>query len=164
MSPAARVRKVMVGGIGLPWRRDLDIGRLLVGEIVGEEWAQGVLVEDLSYSAHRVMHTLQIHQPDKLILVGSVSRGVDPPGTIRRYKPQLEFTDEDVVAMLGEAVGGIIDLDHMLIVNDYFGTLPEDTVVIEIETGDEAFGVGYSTEVDAAIPEVRDLIKAEVES
>lgn len=154
--------RIFVGGIGLPWRRDLDIGRLLVGELAEESWSENVTVEDLSYSAHRVMHTLQAANPDRLVLVGSVSRGVDPPGTIRRYVPALDFDDDDVIAMLGEAVGGIIDLDHTLIVNDYFGALPPDTVVIEIETGDEAFGVGYSEAVEASLPEVRERVIAEI--
>ncbi len=154
----------MVGGIGLPWRRDLDIGRMLIGEMELDIREGSVIVEDLSYSAHRVMHTLQEHQPDRLILVGSMHRGSDPPGTIRTYRPTADFTEDDVIAMLGEAVGGIIDLDHTLVVNQYFGALPEDTVVIEIETGDEAFGVRYSDEVEAALPAIRAAVMAEIET
>ena len=149
---------ILIGGIGLPWRRDLDIGRLLIGELAGEVIGPDVVVEDLSYSAHRVMHTLQEHEPQRLILVGSMARGVDPPGTIRAYRPDLDFTDDDVIAVLGEAVGGIIDIDHTLIVNAYFGALPDDTIVIEVETGDDAFGTGYSAAVDAAIPALRQAV------
>jgi hydrogenase maturation protease len=157
---ANEARRVMVGGIGLPWRRDLDIGRMLIAELE----TLPVIVEDLSYSAHRVMHTLQEHEPDRLILVGSAHRGSDPPGTIRTYRPNHDFTDDDVIAMLGEAVGGVIDLDHTLVVNQFFGALPDDTVVIEIESGDEAFGLGYSEAVEAALPALRAAILSEIES
>ncbi len=49
-------------------------------------------------------------------------REVDPPGTIRRYRLDLEPPDEgDVHDRLTEAVMGIIDLDHTLAVCRYWG-------------------------------------------
>lgn len=156
--------RVLVGGIGLPWRRDLDLGRVLVGDLAGDEWPEGVVVEDLSYSAHRIMHTLQELEPERLILVAATVREHGIPGTIRRYRPQDGPIDrDDLIARLGESVGGVIDLDHTLVVNRHFGTLPVDTVVIEVVTGDDAFGVGYSDEVDAALPQVADMVRQEVQ-
>ena len=164
----SRTCRVLVGGIGLPWRRDLDLGRVLVGDLVdGEwgdgEWPEGVVVEDLSYSAHRIMHTLQELQPERLILIGATVREGGVAGTVLRYRPDDQPVDpDDLIARLGESVGGVIDLDHTLVVNRHFGTLPEDTVVIEIVTGDDAFGVGYSDEVEAALPRVMELVREDV--
>lgn len=156
--------RVLVGGIGLPWRRDLDLGRVLVGDLAGRQWPDGVVVEDLSYSAHRIMHTLQELEPLRLILVAATVREGGVAGTIRRYRPDEGPVDpDDLIARLGESVGGVIDLDHTLIVNRHFGTLPKDTVVIEVVTGDDAFGVGYSDEVDAALPRVAELVRQEVQ-
>lgn len=154
--------RVLIGGVGLPWRRDLDLGRILVEEVAAESWPDGVIVEDLSYSAHRVMHTLQAMEPDKLVLVAAAGRG-GIPGTVTRYSvselPPLDA--EDVVARLGESVGGVIDLDHIIVVNRWFDTLPADTVVIEIETGDQSFGTGYSADVGASLAKVRQLLRQE---
>ncbi len=109
--------RVLVGGIGLPWLRDLDFGTQFLKRIADEEWPDDVALEDLSYSAHRVLHTLQDLRPEKVVLVGAMPRDVDPPGTIRRYKLDLTPPDDEEVAdRLGEAVGGIIDLDHTLAV------------------------------------------------
>lgn len=154
--------RVMIGGVGLPWRRDLDLGRLLVEELAHGEWPEGVIAEDLSYSAHRVMHTLEDLRPEKLILVGATFRG-GTPGSVRRYSAdEIEIDEDDVVARLGESVGGVIDLDHILVVNKYFGSLPADTIVIEVETGDQEFGTGYSKPVEGAIELVVALIREEV--
>ncbi len=160
--PAPGAPRVLIGGIGLPWRRDLDLGRLLAAELADEDWPSDVMVEDLSYSAHRVMHTLQEIRPARLVLVAATSRG-DPPGTLRRYRPGTDPIDpEDLAARMAESVGGVIDLDHTLIVNLHFGTLPADTVVIEIEAGDESFGVGYSGDVEDALARLREVVRAEV--
>lgn len=154
----------MIAGVGLPWRRDLDLGRVLISQLESEDWPDGTIIEDLSYSAHRVMHTLEAIQPERLVLVGATSKG-RKPGEITKYRiDHAEPTDEeDVVARLGESVGGVIDLDHVLVVNRYFGSFPVDTVVIDIEAGDQTFGVGYSPEIEAAIPRILALIKEELE-
>ena len=156
-------RQVLVGGVGLPWLRDLDFGTQFVRRVVDLDWPEGVVVEDLSYAAHRVLHLLQELRPAKVVLVGAMPRDVDPPGTIRRYK--LDLTpppDEEVVERLGEAVGGIIDLDHTLAVIRYWKALPEDTVVIEVEPGDRSFGLGFSNEVEASVEPILAMVREEV--
>ncbi len=155
--------RVLVGGIGLPWLRDLDFGTQFLKRIRDEDWPDDVALEDLSYSAHRVLHTLQDVKPQKVVLVGAMPRDVDPPGTIRRY--QLDLTppgDEEVADRLGEAVGGIIDLDHTLAVVRYWKGFPPDTVVIEVEPGDRAFGLGFSEEVESVVDTVLAMIQEEV--
>ncbi len=155
--------RVMVGGIGLPWLRDLDFGTQFLKRIADVEWPEGVILEDLSYSAHRVLHTLQDYRPAKVVLVGAMPRDVDEPGTIRRYV--LDLTppgDEEVADRLGEAVGGIIDLDHTLAVVRYWKGFPADTVVIEVEPGDRAFGLGFSEEVEAVVDTVLAMVCEEV--
>ena len=154
-----------MGGVGLPWLRDLDFGTQFVRRVSELDWPDHVVVEDLSYAAHRVLHLLQELRPVKVILVGAMPRDVDPPGTIRRYK--LDLTpppDQEVVDRLGEAVGGIIDLDHTLAVIRYWRALPEDTVVIEVEPADRSFGLGFSDEVEAVVEPILAMVREEVGS
>jgi hydrogenase maturation protease len=156
-------RRVLVGGIGLPWLRDLDFGTQFIRRIEGEKWPDGVYVEDMSYSAHRVLDRLKELRPHKVILVGAMPRDVDPAGTVRRY--QLDLTppdDADLAERLGESIGGIIDLDHTLAVCRWGKGFPPDTVVIEVEPGDRSFGLGFSEEVEDVVDEVLALIKAEL--
>jgi len=155
--------RVLVGGIGLPWLRDLDFGTQFIRRIEDLEWPDDVVTEDLSYAAHRVLHTLQDLRPEKVVLVGAMPRDVDPPGTIRRY--QLDLTpppDDEVADRLGEAIGGIIDLDHTLAVVRYWKGFPADTVVIEVEPADRAFGLGFSSEVESQVDTILEMVRDEV--
>ena len=152
--------RVLVGGIGLPWLRDLDFGTQFIRRVQDLDWPEDVLLEDLSYAAHRVLHTLQDFRPQKVVLVGAMPRDIDPPGTVRRY--QLDLTpppDEEVADRLGEAVGGIIDLDHTLAVVRYWKGFPDDTVVIEVEPADRAFGLGFSNEVESVVDTVLGMVR-----
>lgn len=156
--------RVLVGGVGLPWLRDLDFGTQFLRRIRDMEWPEDVVLEDLSYSAHRVLDTLLDFRPAKVVLVGAMPRDVDPAGTVRRYT--LDLTpppDEEVVERLAEAVGGIIDLDHTLAVVRYWKGFPAGTVVIEVEPGDRSFGLGFSAEVEDSVDKILAMVREEVE-
>ena len=155
--------RALVGGIGLPWLRDLDFGTQFIRRIEGLEWPSDVAILDLSYAAHRVLHTLQDLRPTQVILVGCMPREIDPPGTIRRYALDLTPpSDEEVHERLAEAIGGIIDLDHTLAVVRYWQGFPPDTLVIEVEPGDRSFGFGFSEEVEATVDTVLGMVREEL--
>lgn len=161
--PEQNTGRVLVGGIGLPWLRDLDYGTQWVNRVVELDWPEHVIVEDMSYAAHRVLHRLQEVRPNKVVLVGCMPRREDPPGTIRRYNLDLTPPDDDEVQdRLSEAAMGIIDLDHTLAVVRYYGEFPPDTVVIEVEPEDEGFGLGFSETVEATVDEVLALVRSEL--
>lgn len=153
----------LVAGIGLPWLRDLDYGTQWINRVATLDWPDHVLVEDMSYAAHRVLHRLQELRPTKVVLVGCMPRREDPPGTIRRYELDLTPPDDDEVHdRLGEAAMGIIDLDHTLAVVRYYGEFPADTVVIEVEPADDSFGLGFSDVVEATVYPVLELVRREL--
>lgn len=161
--PSSPRGTVLVGGIGLPWLRDLDFGTKFVERVMPLAWPAHVLLEDLSYAAHRVLHRLQELTLTKVVLVGAMPRETDPPGTVRRYP--LDLTPpppEEVHERLAEAAGGIIDLDHTLAVCRYWNAFPPDTVVIEVEPLDRSFGEGFSAPVDQAVATVTEMVRAEV--
>ncbi len=161
--PSEETGQTLVAGIGLPWLRDLDFGTQWVNRVADLDWPDDVLVEDMSYAAHRVLHRLQEVRPSKVILVGCMPRREDPPGTIRRY--QLDLTppdDGEVQDRLSEAAMGIIDLDHTLAVARYYGEFPDNTIVIEVEPADDSFGLGFSDEVEATVDAVLELVRQEL--
>lgn len=155
----------LVGGIGLPWRRDLDFGTQWIRRVEGLDWPAGVVLEDLSYAGHRVLHRLQELNPVKVVLVSSFPRDVDVAGTVRRYLLDLTPPDgAEVHERLTEAVGGVIDLDHTLAIVRYWNGFPPGTVVVEVEPGDESFGLGFTDEVELAVETVLALVRREVAS
>lgn len=156
--------RVLVGGFGAPGRRDLDFGAKFIAFAEGLQWPQGVVVEDLSYAAHLVLHRLLELRPAKVILVGAVHRGLDPPGTIRRYELALAPPPaEEVHQALTDAVGGTVDLDHTLAVIRHWGCLPADSLMIEVEAADTSFGLGFSEELGAAIDPILAMLGEELD-
>ena len=155
--------RALVGGYGSPGCRDLDFGERFIRLAEALDWPTGVVVEDLSYSAHLVLHRLQELRPAKLILVGAVVTGLDPPGTVRRYVVDGAPPDSTTVhADLTDSLGGWVGLDSMLSVVRHFGGLPADTIVLEVEAADASFGLGFSDELAAAIDPLLDVVREEL--
>ena len=102
--PSEETGQVLVGGVGLPWLRDLDYGTQWINRVAELDWPDHVVVEDMSYAAHRVLDRLRELRPSKVVLVGCMPRREDAPGTIRRYN--LDLTppgDDEVQDRLSEA-------------------------------------------------------------
>ena len=57
-----------------------------------------------------------------------------------------------------DAVTGVIFLDNTLIVTEWMKALPSETIVVEVEPLEHAFGDTMSPAVAAAYPVVRDLV------
>ena len=155
--------RALVAGFGRPGQRDLDFGRQLVRYLEQLEWPDGVVVEDLSCAAPLVLHRLQELQPAKVVLVGATSRGADQPGSLRRYR--LDLTPpppEDVQRSLEDSVGGMVDIDHTLAVARHFGSLPPETVVVEVEPVDCSFGVGFSEDLAPLFDPILAIVREEV--
>ena len=167
VGPAATARRggstgpVLVAGIGLPWLQGVDLG-MFVRRIEGPGWPKDVLVEDLTFPAHRALDRLLEVAPSRVVLVVAKA-AQDTPGTVRRSV--LDLTpppDAEVHDRLVESVTlGIVDVDHVLAVARYWRALPAGTVVIEVEPGERGFELGLSEELDVA-ERVLALVQEEV--
>lgn len=155
--------RTLIGGLGTPGLRDLDFGRQVVGYLQHLDWPEEVVVEDLSCSAHLALHRLQELCPAKVVLMGTAARGVDPPGTVRRYRLDLTPpSPEQVHQGLTETLGGMTDLDHTLAVVRHWGGFPVDTIVIEVEPSDCSFGPGFSEELGECIDPILAMVREEL--
>lgn len=153
---------MLVAGVGNPWAGDLDFGPWFVRSYRDHGWQDGVIIEELSLAAHRVLHLLRELRPTTVVLVAGFPRG-GPPGTLRRYRPDRAHLEEaEIQQRLGESAAGVIDLDHLLAVTTFYGDLPDDTVVIEVEPAATAFSDALSPVVASRGGDVLALVEEEV--
>ena len=155
--------KMLIAGVGYRNLRDMSLGPVLTDRLKLSDWPQGVEVEDLSYGPIGVMHNLDARGPyDRILLVAGVKRNRQPGGMYcYRWARQLPGPEE-IQARVAEAVTGVISLDNLLVIATYFGKLPRDVLVIEVEAADEGWGEGFSPHVQKAIPKVIAAIRRHV--
>lgn len=154
---------VLIAGVGYHNLRDLSLGPVLVDRIRNDSWPRGVFIEDLSFGPVFVMHHLdESPRYGRMVFVSGVKRGREP-GEVYCYPWNRELPDpEEIQARVAEAITGVISLDNLLIIATYFGKLPEEVVVIEVEAVDEGWGEGFTPPVERAIPKVIEEIRKQM--
>jgi hydrogenase maturation protease len=155
--------RVLIAGVGYGNLRDLSVGAVLSDRLTEFVWPEGVEVEDWSYGPIAIVHRLKEAEPpfERVVIVAGVQRH-RPPGTVDCYLWDGALPgDAEIQNRVAEAVTGVIDLDNLLIVTRYFGALPDDTVVVEVEPEDTDWGSGFSARVEALLDGLMDMVRHE---
>ncbi len=155
---------VLIGGVGYHWFGDASFGIAAAAELARLDWPPGVDVAELDYGAFYVGMDLADADPpyERAILLAAVERG-RPPG--RLYRSRWEGTspsEEEIHERMLEAGGGVVDLDHLLIIAEHLQGLPPDVVTIEIEPTDMTGGDALSPPARELLAEAVALVRGEV--
>ena len=156
-------RRILIGGVGYRWQGDLSLGLVAADELARLQWPPGVEIADLGYGAIYVAQDLADAQPpyERVILLAGVARGREP-GRIYCYRWGGVLPDADEIqARVREAGAGVIDLDHLLIIAQHFGALPQDVVVVEVEPLAVSIGDNLSPAAADLLPKVIALVRRE---
>lgn len=155
---------VLIACVGYRFMRDLSVGPHLVPTLSALDWPEGVEVCDLHFGPIHMVHWLE-ERPgyyERIVFVAAVERGRER-GRVYAYRWDGVLPDADEIQQrVGEGITGVISLDNLLIVGQYFGALPPDVIVVEIEPEDTGWGPGVSPRVEAALPTLIETIRRAV--
>ena len=158
------MRRVLLAGVGYPNLRDLSVGPVIVPVLRQLDWPEGVDIEDLSYGPIAVVQWLE-ERPgyyERMVFISAVERTREG-GKVYSYRwPGTLPEAEEIQARIGEAVMGVISLDNLLVITQYFGVLPEDVTVVEIEPVDTGWGLEFTPGVEAALDETVETVRRAV--
>jgi hydrogenase maturation protease len=150
--------RVLVCGVGYRFLRDNALG-VYITDTLAPQASNGVEFEDLGY--HPVGFTQNLQERpayDRVVFVGAIKRGREP-GMVTTYKYDHVLPEPSVVQdRVADSVTGSISLDNLIVISEAFKVLPEDVWVVEIEPADEAWGEGFSDEVQAKLPEITETV------
>lgn len=152
----AAPRRVLIAGIGYQYLRDLSVGSVVIPELRRLAWPAEVEIDDWWFGPIHAVHRLEASPGAyrRIVFVSAVERGREP-GVVSCYRWLGELPDADEIQRrVGEAVTGLIHLDNLLIVGEYFRAFPPDVVVVEIEPDDCGWGDGFTPRVAAAMDEL----------
>lgn len=155
--------RILIATVGQHNLRDLSFGPLIHDRLCALHWPSGVDIEDFSYGPIGIMHALD-ERPryERMIFVGA-SAGGRKPASIHRYRWNRQLPpDEEVHARVTEGATGVITLENLLIILDYFGKLSSDVIVVELEPVEDSWGESLSAAAEAAAPQVIDALREEV--
>lgn len=152
---------VLVSGIGYSNLGDMSFGRVLLPTLADMDWPAGVQVEDLNFGPIMIYQWFE-ESPVKyqrVVLVAAAKRERQP-GTLEVYRWNAKLPENsEIQARIEEAISGIIDLDNLLIVCKYFGVLPDEVIIVEVEPLTDEWGFEFSPVVAAKVDEAIQAVK-----
>ena len=157
------MKRVIVGGVGYPDLCDYSIG-IEIQECLSKRAAPAqVVVEDLSYNPIAIIQRLGDEKDGerfaRVVVVSAVRRGTRAAGTVSAYRWDGGMpSDEEIQRAVTDAVTGIIAVDNTLVIARYFGALPDEVVVVEVEPETHEFGASLSAGVAAAFDDACDIV------
>lgn len=155
--------RVLIAGVGYTCLTDLSFGPVLVEKLKALMWPSHVQVEDMSYTPIAAVQKFREEHYDKLILISATKRN-RKPGELYICRPDGQLPPpEEIQIRVGEAVTGTISLDNFLIICQFFGALPREVVVLEVEPISEEWGMEFTPEVEVQVEKAIELVRREVE-
>ncbi len=152
----ARPRRAVVIGIGNPDRRDDGVGPAVVEELRNRPPADA----DLLAGVDDVTALLDAFAATRLAVVVDAARCPVPrPGHVRRVR--LTGSENGLGTDAGSGTHGLGVLTGVRLARA-LGRAPDALVLLAVEVADVGQGRGLSPEVEAAVPAIADLVRAEL--
>ncbi len=154
--------KVLIAGVGHPNLKDLSFGQVLLPHLKLQKWTENFDLENLSFGAIAVLQWFQDFpgKYERVVFVSAAERAGRKPGTLDVYKWNFAPLDEETVQeCVAESVTGIISLDNLMMILQYFKALPPEVEVIEIEPVDASIGFECSPEITARFDEFSEIVR-----
>lgn len=151
------MKKVFIGTVGYHNLRNHSIGPALLTRLQKMSWTPGVDVDELNWGPIAIVQKFQslaIHY-DRIILLSAIERPGRQIGEMTVFKWLGHLPDEEMIQRcVGDAVTGVISVENLLIIGEYFKIWSPETYLVDMEPGHEQAGENLTEAMEQAIPEL----------
>jgi len=151
------MKKIFIGTVGYHNLRNHSIGPAILPQLQKMKWTEGVEVDELNWGPIAIVQKFQsLPTPyNRVILVAAIERPQRKIGDVTVYKWMGKLPDEELIQRcIGDAVTGVISVENLLIIGEYFKIWTGETFVVDVEPGPEQAGENFTDEMQQAIPEL----------
>ncbi len=151
------MKKIFIGTVGYHNLRNHSIGPALLQQLQKMQWAEDVELDELNWGPIAIVQKFQsLPTPyHRVILIAAIERPGRKIGDITVYKWMGKLPDEELIQRcVGDAVTGVISVENLLIIGEYFKIWNGETFLVDVEPGAEEAGEDFTEEMQEAIPDL----------
>ena len=155
-------KKVLVGTIGYHLLSNHSIGPILLPHLREQDWTENIFIDELNWGPIAVIQQLEAMEIpyDRIILLAAIERAERKVGDINVFQWQGHLPDEkQIQACVGDAATGVISVENLLVIGQYFKIWPAEVFIVDVEPGPEIAGEHLSEEVAIKVPQVMQTIQ-----
>ncbi len=151
------MKKIFIGTVGYHNLRNHSVGPALLPQLQEMKWPEGVELDELNWGPIAIVQKFQsLFAPyDRVILIAAIERPERKIGDITIFKWLGKLPDEEMIQRcIGDAVTGVISVENLLIIGEYFKIWAGEVFVVDVEPGPEQTGEDFTEEMQQIIPEL----------
>ena len=154
-------KKVFVGTVGYHILGNHSIGPMLLPQLQEMDFPDWVKVDELNWGPVAVIQSFEAEERmyDRVVILTAIERAERKIGDVSIFQWQGRLPDESQIqACVGDAATGVISVENLLVIGEYFKVWGEEVFLVDVEPGEEIAGMQFTPNVEQAIPEVLELV------
>ncbi|GEM_PF-504041 len=155
-------KRIFIGTIGYHILSNHSIGPILLPQLQQQNWPEGVFIDELNWGPIAVVQQFEATKIpyDRIILLTAIERPARKIGDINVFQWQGGLPDKkQIQACVGDAATGVISVENLLVIGQYFKIWPKEVFLVDVEPGPEVAGEHLSEEVAVKVPAVIQTIQ-----
>ncbi len=122
-----------------------------------------VKVDELNWGPVAVVQMFEAEQPsfERVIILCAIERENRAIGDIDILKWSGGLPDDQQIqACVGDAATGVISVENLLVIGEYFKVWKDEVYLVDVEPGIEIAGEKFTNEMEAKIPEIISVVRS----
>lgn len=160
--PVASNKKTLIGTVGYHILGNHSMPPMLFQHLKDISWPDHIKVDELNWGPVAVVQMFEAESPSfqKVIILCAIEREERSIGDITVYKWLGHLPDEEQIqACVGDAATGVISVENLLVIGEYFKIWKEEVYLVDVEPGPEVAGEDWTPNMKEAIPDIISTIK-----
>lgn len=150
-------KRTLIGTVGYQLLRNHSVGPILLPEIIALPLPSNVVVEEMNWGPIAIVQyfqTLPIHF-ERVVFLVAIERKGRKIGDIDIFHWKGELPSEtQIQACIGDAATGVISVENLLVIGEFFKIWPKEVYLLDVEPGREIAGEHLSKKVMLKVPEI----------
>ena len=155
-------KKTIVGTVGYHILGNHSLPPMLLPHLKELNLPEYVAVEELNWGPVAVVQMFEAEQPpyERVIILCAIERLGRSIGQVDVFQWKGRLPDEgQIQACVGDAATGVISVENLLVIGEYFKIWHDEVYLVDVEPGPEVAGENWTQEIHDCIPEVISTIK-----
>ena len=156
------LNNILIGTVGYHLLRNHSVGPILLPQLNAKTWNDKVVVEEMNWGPIAIVQYFQtLDTPfDRVVFLVAIERAEREIGDISVYQWLGKLPDEkQIQACVGDAATGVISVENLLVIGEFFKIWPKEVYLVDVEPGEEQAGEHLTKEVKDKIPEILRILE-----
>jgi len=160
--PVGSNKKTIIGTVGYHILGNHSMPPMLFPHLQQLALPDYVTVDELNWGPVAVVQMFEAEEPafQRVVILCAIEREDRDIGEITVYQWKGGLPDtEQIQACVGDAATGVISVENLLVIGEYFKVWQDEVYLVDVEPGPEVAGEKMTAEMEDQIPTILSIVR-----